>query len=76
MKITTVKIEDLSINYPFELIADPKEIIFVDIETTGFTARSSKLYMIGCGYQVMIFQVDKRPSAAALNTLTFGHSRG
>ena len=50
MKITTVKIEDLSINYPFELIADPKEIIFVDIETTGFTARSSKLYMIGCGY--------------------------
>ena len=37
MKITTVKIEDLSINYPFELIADPKEIIFVDIETTGFS---------------------------------------
>lgn len=50
MKITTVQIEDLEINYPLELIAPAGDVIFIDIETTGFTAHSSKLYMIGCGY--------------------------
>ena len=28
----------------------PLDILFLDIETTGFTANSSYLYMIGCAY--------------------------
>lgn len=35
-------------SYPLTLIGEPEDIIFVDIETTGFTARTSTLYMIGC----------------------------
>lgn len=34
--------------YPLSLIGEPEDILFVDIETTGFTARTSTLYMIGC----------------------------
>lgn len=34
--------------YPLTLIGEPEDILFVDIETTGFTARTSTLYMIGC----------------------------
>lgn len=36
--------------YPIERIGKPEDILFVDIETTGFTARTSDLYMIGCIY--------------------------
>lgn len=36
------------LHYPLDNIAEPEDILFVDIETTGFTARSSSLYMIGC----------------------------
>ena len=36
--------------YPLERIGRPEEILFLDIETTGFTARTSDLYMIGCIY--------------------------
>ena len=38
------------INYPLETLAPIKDILFLDIETTGFSARSSNLYMIGCAY--------------------------
>lgn len=41
--------------YPLDMIAEPEDILFVDIETTGFTARTSTLYMIGCIY----FEFDK-----------------
>lgn len=34
--------------YPIELIDDLSKILFVDIETTGFAAKSSYLYLIGC----------------------------
>ncbi len=34
--------------YPLSMIGEPEDILFVDIETTGFTARTSSLYMIGC----------------------------
>lgn len=36
--------------YPIEKLAPVDDILFIDIETTGFTARSSKLYLIGCVY--------------------------
>lgn len=39
-----------SINYPIEEIAPLDKILFFDIETTGFTARSATIYMIGCAY--------------------------
>ena len=38
-------------NYPFERISDEKEhILFVDIETTGLSPKTSVIYLIGCGY--------------------------
>ncbi len=35
-------------SYDLGLLATPEKILFMDIETTGFAARSSVLYMIGC----------------------------
>lgn len=50
MKIFT---KELSIDverYPLDRIAPLNNILFVDIETTGFSAKSSSLYEIGCIY--------------------------
>lgn len=47
MRIVRQKLEGFSIRYPLEKIAPLEKILFVDIETTGFTARSSVLYLIG-----------------------------
>lgn len=44
----TIYIPELS--YPLEKIAPIDKILFLDIETTGFTAKSSSLYMIGTAY--------------------------
>lgn len=38
------------LDYPLEKLADPGKLLFLDIETTGFTAKSSFLYIIGCAY--------------------------
>lgn len=38
------------LNYPLEKIAPLEKILFIDIETTGFTAKSSSLYLIGTAY--------------------------
>ncbi len=43
-------IPDFEIDYPLEKIAPLENILFLDIETTGFTARSSMLYLIGTAY--------------------------
>lgn len=40
---------DLSI-YPLDQISELKNILFVDIETTGFSAKTASLYEIGCIY--------------------------
>ena len=37
-------------SYPLSLIGHLEDILFVDIETTGFTARNSCLYLIGAIY--------------------------
>ena len=50
MKLSEETLEDFSLAYPLENIAPLEEILFLDIETTGFTARSSYLYLIGCSY--------------------------
>ncbi len=50
MKISKETLENFRISYPLERLAPLERILFLDIETTGFTARSSYLYLVGCAY--------------------------
>lgn len=50
MTIIDETINDVNLLYPIDAVAPLKDILFIDIETTGFTARTSKLYLIGCMY--------------------------
>lgn len=50
MRTSEETMENFSISYPLERLAPLERILFIDIETTGFTARSSNLYLIGCAY--------------------------
>ena len=50
MKETNVQISNFTIAYPLENQMPLDKALFIDIETTGFTARSSYLYLIGCAY--------------------------
>ncbi len=50
MKTITTNFEELKPNYNLESLADLKDIIFLDIETTGLTPKNSNLYLIGCVY--------------------------
>ncbi len=52
MKISEETIESFSVSYPLENLAPLERILFIDIETTGFIARSSYLYLIGCAYHL------------------------
>jgi len=46
-----IKLSDDNLSYPLYQISDnPAKILFVDIETTGFSPKSSTLYLIGCAY--------------------------
>lgn len=47
MKIIKKKLYELS-DYPMERMVNPADALFLDIETTGFLASSSYLYLIGC----------------------------
>ncbi len=50
MKETNAQIQDFILTYPLDNITPLDKALFIDIETTGFTARSSYLYLIGCAY--------------------------
>lgn len=50
MQIINHTLESFTINYPLERIAPLESFLFVDIETTGFTAKSSSLYLIGTAF--------------------------
>lgn len=50
MKVVDTILDNYAIEYPLEQFAPLDKILFLDIETTGFTARTSYLYMIGCAY--------------------------
>lgn len=50
MKTITTKFPDLKPEYDISLLANPEEVLFLDIETTGLTAKNSNLYLIGCVY--------------------------
>lgn len=52
MRISEKTLDNFSISYPLDRLAPLERILFVDIETTGFTARSSYLYLIGCAYHL------------------------
>ena len=39
-----------SLPYPIEKLGDPSGLFFFDIETTGLSAKTSQLYLIGCLY--------------------------
>ncbi len=50
MKTITRELPALTTAYPLELLGNEEDILFLDIETTGFAAKSSSLYLIGCVY--------------------------
>ncbi len=50
MKISRETLEEFDIDYDISLLGPKEELLFLDIETTGFTARSSYLYLIGLAY--------------------------
>lgn len=50
MRIAEEILDNFEIQYPLDTICDPAKILFMDIETTGFTAGSADLYLIGCAY--------------------------
>ncbi len=50
MKITRTSLENFKIAYPLDRILDPGQALFVDIETTGFSAKTSQIYLIGCAF--------------------------
>lgn len=52
MRICEETIENFSISYPLDRLAPLERVLFIDIETTGFAARSSYLYLIGCAYHL------------------------
>lgn len=37
-------------SYPLNQVSELENILFVDIETTGFSAKTASLYEIGCIY--------------------------
>lgn len=50
MLAITRKIDNIQITYPLQNIAPLSDFLFLDIETTGFTAKTSSLYLIGAAY--------------------------
>ena len=50
MKTLHTTFDQFQLTYPLERILDLKEALFIDIETTGFSAKNSNLYLIGCAY--------------------------
>ena len=50
MQTVINKLENFFLTYPLETLAPLNQILILDIETTGFTAKNSYLYMIGCAY--------------------------
>lgn len=50
MRISEETLDNFSVFYPLDRLAPLERILFIDIETTGFTARTSYLYLIGCAY--------------------------
>ena len=50
MKTFNYKFDDLQLNYDLSSLAPLDKILFLDIETTGFSPRSAYIYLIGICY--------------------------
>lgn len=50
MRTLKTPLNGFHLNYPVEKLAPLSEVLFMDIETTGFSADTSSLYLIGCAY--------------------------
>lgn len=50
MKTEEIILGNFKLEYPLERLAPLNQILFLDIETTGFLAASSALYLIGCAF--------------------------
>lgn len=55
MKTITTNLRQLVPDYPIEYLSPehditPSDVLFLDIETTGLTAKNSNLFLIGCVY--------------------------
>lgn len=50
MKTINTNFTDVKPEYNIEELAPLNEVLFLDIETTGLTAKNSNLYIIGCAY--------------------------
>ena len=48
--ITVEKDFTLEAGYPLERLGNREDLLFFDIETTGFSGDYSNLYLIGCTY--------------------------
>lgn len=59
MKIYDNVLENITLSYPLKSIAPLESILFIDIETTGFSAKTSNLYLIGCLYYDEVFKTKQ-----------------
>lgn len=50
MKIEEIILNNFNLEYPLDKISKLEDILFIDIETTGFLSGSSAIYMIGTAY--------------------------
>lgn len=50
MQIINHTLTSFTLDYPLERIASLNQFLFIDIETTGFTAKNSSLYLIGAAF--------------------------
>lgn len=50
MRVIRQNLEIRNIPYPVEHITSLDKLLFFDIETTGFTAKYSSIYLIGCAF--------------------------
>lgn len=50
MRTNNQAYKNFTIGYPLERIASLDKVLFIDIETTGFTTKNSHLYLIGAAF--------------------------
>ncbi len=50
MKTEEIILNNFNLKYPLENLAPLDQVLFLDIETTGFAASASQLYLIGCAF--------------------------
>lgn len=50
MKSEEILLNNFELSYPLDKLAPLSDILFLDIETTGFLSANSSIYLIGCAY--------------------------